>query len=71
MDQSADETITRDELDQLQGEDWDQIRMLSNELMELAMAEYDGPIVDDTVTEEQWEQNTIGNAEEEEAHIEL
>ena len=45
--------------------------MLSNELMELAMTEYDGPIVDDTVTEEQWEQNTIGNAEEEEAHIEL
>lgn len=45
--------------------------MLSNELMELAMAEYDGPIVDDTVTEEPWEQNTIGNAEEEEAHIEL
>lgn len=71
MDQSADETITRDELDQLQGEDWDQIRMLSNELMELAMAEYGGPIVDDTVTEEPWEQNTIGNAEEEEAHIEL
>ncbi|CAH3016527.1 unnamed protein product [Porites evermanni] len=71
MDQSADEIITRDELDQLQGEDWDQIRMLSNELMELAMAEYDGPIVDDTVTEEQWEQNTIGNAKEEDAHIEL
>ena len=44
--------------------------MLLNELMELAMPEYDGPIVDDTVTEEQWEQNTISNAEEE-AHIEL
>ena len=44
--------------------------MLSNELMELAMPEYDGPIVDDTVTEEQWEQNTIVNADEE-AHIEL
>lgn len=44
--------------------------MLLNELMELAMAEYDGPIIEDTVTEEQWEQNTIGNSEEE-AHIEL
>lgn len=44
--------------------------MLLNELMELAVPEYDGPIVDDTVTKEQWEQNTIGNAEEE-AHVEL
>ncbi|KAJ7388761.1 hypothetical protein OS493_035872 [Desmophyllum pertusum] len=54
MDKSQDDKITCDELDDLHREDWEQIRVLVNDLTDLVMTENDKTMEQDA---EQWQGN--------------
>jgi len=70
MDQSSDDQITSDEVENLQREVWEQIRVLVNELTELVMEQNDELVMEQTYTEEQWETEDDGETEQQ-LHTEL